>query len=148
MLVCGDGNEADLLRKAVTDAGLDRMFTFTGYVAQESVAALLTEVDALVLTSEHEEFGSVILEGLAIGVPVVAFATGGIPAVVRHEDTALLVDPNVEAMANALRRLRDEPACRDGLARRGRVLVRERYGLTAAAEAVRRVYGEVARAST
>jgi glycosyltransferase involved in cell wall biosynthesis len=56
--------------------------------------------DILIHPSENESFGFALAEGMAMGLPVVAFNVGGIPEVVKHNKTGFLLDPyNVQAMA-------------------------------------------------
>jgi len=64
----------------------------------------------LVLGTENEAFGRVLVEAMACGVPIVATKSGGIPEVVRHGEDGFLVEPgNIEKMAIAIARiLRDE----------------------------------------
>jgi glycosyltransferase involved in cell wall biosynthesis len=67
---------------------------------------VLASLDVLVLPSAYEEMGSVLTEAMASGLPVVASDVGGIPEVVRHGETGLLVPPgDVDALAAALDRL-------------------------------------------
>jgi 2-deoxystreptamine N-acetyl-D-glucosaminyltransferase/2-deoxystreptamine glucosyltransferase len=78
---------------------------------------VLASLDVLVLPSVYEEMGSVLTEAMAAGLPVVASDVGGIPEVVRHGETGLLVPPgDVDALAAALDRVVAEPGLRDRLA--------------------------------
>lgn len=76
----------------------------------------------LVLPSRaYENQPLAILEGMAAGVPVVASAHSGIPELVEHETNGLLVAPgDAGALADALRRLLDDPATAAELGRAGR----------------------------
>lgn len=66
---------------------------------------------ALFLYLTHSEgLGSAILLAMALGTPVVASRVGGIPEIVDHRQTGLLVDNDLAAVAEALRRVLDEPA--------------------------------------
>jgi glycosyltransferase involved in cell wall biosynthesis len=75
---------------------------FTGW--HDSVGALLGELDILVVPSpSHESTTRVVLEAYSAGTPVVAFATGGIPEVIRNGETGILVEPRTpEALAAAI----------------------------------------------
>jgi glycosyltransferase involved in cell wall biosynthesis len=96
-----------LLEKAATLAGAQVIFS-------ENLAADLAAADVFVYLSESEGLGSAILLAMAQGVPVVASNVGGIPELVEHEATGLLVKNDVEDVASAIRRM-----ARDGdLARR------------------------------
>jgi glycosyltransferase involved in cell wall biosynthesis len=70
----------------------------------------LAAADVLVLPSIYEEMGSVLVEAMHAGVPVVASDVGGIPDVVSDGDTGLLVPPQDPArLADALDRLLGAP---------------------------------------
>jgi glycogen(starch) synthase len=110
LVVVGDG--PDRARVHALAAGLPRVH-LTGFVEHTAVPAVLASLDVLVLPSAYEEMGSVLTEALASGLPVVASDVGGIPEVVRHGETGLLVPPgDVDALAAALDRLAADPALR------------------------------------
>ncbi len=58
---------------------------------RDDVAAVLADLDLLVVPSKEEGMGRVLAEAFSAGVPAVAFATGGIPEVVSDEETGFLV---------------------------------------------------------
>lgn len=88
----------------------------------------LAEMDVLVLPSEAEGFGLVLIEAMAAGVPVVATDVPGIRDVVQNGVNGLLVpvrDP--AALAKALRRLEEDSRLRKSLIEGGKLSVQERY---------------------
>ena len=97
----------DLERKATRVDARGRI-SLKGWVTHKETADYLGKADVLVVPSigiagETEGIPNVILEAFAAEVPVVASATGGIPEVVRHNETGVLVpqgDPR--ALADAL----------------------------------------------
>ncbi len=67
----------------------------------------------LVLGSENEPFGRVLVEAMACGVPVIASRGGGVPEIVRHGQDGLLVTPgNVDELAEAMERLLEDKTLR------------------------------------
>ena len=71
-----------------------------------------------------------VLEAMAAGLPVVASAVGGVPELVREGETGMLVPPrDSAALAEALRRLVDDPALRDRLGEAGRRRVEREFSL-------------------
>jgi glycogen synthase len=117
--------------------------TLAGFVAHTAVPGVLASLDVLVLPSAYEEMGSVLVEAMATGLPVVASDVGGIPAVVRHGETGLLVPPgDVGALAAALDRLAGEPALRARLAAGARERARD-YAWPVLARRVAGVYAGV-----
>ena len=113
---------------------------FEGFIAHERLPAALAHADLLVLPSVYEELGTVLLEAMQAGLPVVASRTGGIPDVIEDGANGMLVpsgDP--EALARAIDRLL---ADRD-LARRLSEEAQERakdYDWEVLAERILRVY--------
>lgn len=94
--------------------------TFTGFV--DDVASWTAAADVVVYPSLIEEgLGSTLLDAMERGRPIIASRTGGIPDVVVHEETGLLVPPgDVAALAAAIRRLHDDRSLADRLAEAGR----------------------------
>jgi glycosyltransferase involved in cell wall biosynthesis len=75
--VVGEGPLAAELQGLADRLGLQERVTFHGF--RSDALALLADVDALVFTSDHEGTPMAALEAIAIGVPVVARAVGGLP---------------------------------------------------------------------
>jgi L-malate glycosyltransferase len=70
----------------------------------------LHEHDVFCIASENEPFGRVVAEAMGCGLPVVGFATGGLPELVEHGVTGILVPQgDVTAMASAMRSFIDKP---------------------------------------
>jgi len=71
---------------------------------RDDIAAVLSELDLLVVPSKLEGMGRVVVEAYSAGVPVVAFAVGGIPEVVIDGETGFLVqDCTAQALARCIR---------------------------------------------
>jgi glycosyltransferase involved in cell wall biosynthesis len=139
-LFVGDGPLREALVTRAAGAGLPARFT--GH--RDDVPALLRLCAAVVLPSRQEGFGRVLIEAMAVGVPVVASNVGGIPEVCIDGVTAMLVppeDPDALAAAIALT-LTDEAAT---LARveAARADVRARFTQSAHAARLRAVYARV-----
>jgi glycosyltransferase involved in cell wall biosynthesis len=127
--VFGTGAGAGLLAGTlgIIDPGQGRL-RWRGRAARPQDA--LGQMDVLILPSIGEGFGLVLIEALAAGVPVVASEAGAIPEVVRNEHTGLLVPvgPHEAAgFADAIRRLRADPAWRERIIANALADVRERF---------------------
>jgi glycosyltransferase involved in cell wall biosynthesis len=111
---------------------------------RETLAALYANADLLVWPAENEAYGMVFLEGALQGCPALAGHTGGVPAVVRHGETGVLVPVgNPVAFAEAIGEL---AAKRETLARMGRnaaAFVRADRSLAGAAVRLKRVIGSL-----
>ena len=120
-LIVGAGNREyeQALRKLVASLGLEQYVHFAGF--QEPVYPALAAMDVYVHPAIMEGFGISLLEAMAMAKPVVATKTGGIPDIVVHEETGLLVAPSdPEALASAVGVLLDDTHRRTLLGKNGR----------------------------
>ena len=112
------------IRTAIESLGIASRVTLLNH--RENIAALLQQADIFVLPSLSEARPRSILEAMLAELPVVASDVGGIPTVVEHERTGLLVPPgDAAALADALDRLAASEATRIGLGRAGRHYVEQ-----------------------
>jgi hypothetical protein len=103
----------------------------------------LSSASVFVYKSEAEPLGSAALAAMASGVPVVASGTGGLPEIVEHERTGLLV--NNGDFAGAVQRLLDDPRLAADLGRAGREHVQRGFSAGQMTENTMRIYDEVAK---
>jgi Glycosyl transferases group 1/Glycosyltransferase Family 4 len=103
----------------------------------------LSSASVFVYKSDAEPLGSAALAAMASGVPVVASGTGGLPEIVEHERTGLLVSDG--DFAGAVRRLLDDPRLAAELGRAGREYVQRGFSADQMTENTMRVYHEVAK---
>ena len=143
VVLVGDGPERPGLERLANQLRFTRRVHLLGFVPHGQVASLLGASDVLAMPSRYEELGTALLEGMQAGLPIVASATGGIPQVIEHGRTGLLVPPgDPEALAAALMRiLRDRTLA----ARLGDAASREaaKYDWSHLARRVLRVYERV-----
>ena len=94
------------LRRSVADSGLADRICFAGPRAGEELRRQYQAADVLVLPSRLEAYGMVVTEALAVGLPVIATAVGGVPEALGGPPTAspgLLVPPDdADALGEAL----------------------------------------------
>ena len=107
--------------------GEDARIRYLGYV--ERVEDVYQSSDIVVVPSRWQEpLGLISLEAGACGKPVVATRVGGIPEIVQHGETGLLVEPaDVASLAASVRRLVEDKSLREAMGRRGRERVVERF---------------------
>lgn len=98
-LLVGEGRCREQLQEDVRQRGLDSAVRFLP--PQENVGRFLAAADLCVLPSMSEGMPALLIEAGFLGVPSVAYAVGGIPEVVEHGVTGLLVGPNDEARLTA-----------------------------------------------
>jgi glycosyltransferase involved in cell wall biosynthesis len=120
LVVAGSGPEEGALRAQAEALGIAGQVEFAGRLSREAVAALYQRADALLNPTTVDNMPNSVIEALASGVPVISTDVGGVPYIVTHEKTALLVPPrDPAAMARAMRRVRDDAALRERLSRAG-----------------------------
>jgi glycosyltransferase involved in cell wall biosynthesis len=134
--IVGSGELEGELRRLVDSLGLEGVVRLLGPRAEEDVRGLLFSADLFVLPSvvtrsgKKEGLPVVLIEALATGVPAVATAISGVPEIVRHGETGLLVPPgNVEALAASIQEVAEDPAGAAARAQRGRALVESEFRL-------------------
>ncbi|HEV2862428.1 MAG TPA: glycosyltransferase [Pyrinomonadaceae bacterium] len=144
LVIVGDGPERPAVERAAGERAISDRVVFAGHVSD--VRPFYAMADLLALPSHSEGSPNVLLEAMASGLPVVATSVGGVPEIVAHEESALLVGArDEEAMAASIARmLRDAPLARR-LAARSSELIAEHYTPDAYARSVAGLYRAVRR---
>jgi glycogen synthase len=145
LVLCGQdwGVRSGLETRARTLGVSDRI-RFLGHPDDPTYRAVFAGAAALVLPSDYESFGLVLLEAMAAGLPVISTRVGGIPEVVEEGRTALLVPSgNVPALRAALSAVLADPKRARELGAAGRARVEERFSWRRTADSVRQVYREL-----
>lgn len=115
-LLVGGGDDEAMLKAAA--AGLPNV-EFTGFV--DNVGDYLAALDVFVLPSNREGIGSILLDAMERGLPVIASRVGGVPDIVHHGANGFLIDAgDVAALRETLLVLRGDPVLRRTLGERGR----------------------------
>ncbi len=123
LIVAGSGPEEERLRLLARDLRVDDHIRFWGTADRRQMAALMRGCDIFILPSLREGFGIASLEAMVLSKPVVASRCGGIPEVVRHRETGLLVTPgDADALSKAILVLANQPELRAAYGKRGRDL--------------------------
>ncbi len=123
--IYGDGEQRATLRKLIDQLTLSERVVLHG---NTPAAAALSASGLLVLPSEAEGFGLVLIEAMAAGVPIVATYAPGIRDVIRDGQTGLLVPVgDVDALAAAIDQLASDASLRQRLIENGREAVHRRY---------------------
>lgn len=108
LMLVGDGPEIQTAFELVDELGIEDDVLFLG--RQKNISDLLSMADLILLMSEQESFGLVLLEAMACEVPAIGTNIGGIPEVIVHDETGYLVElgNSDEAASYALQLLTDQ----------------------------------------
>lgn len=131
------------LYEQAAELGIADRVKFTGF--RPDVAAILGASDVAVAPSWQEPYPRTIMEAFAAGVPVVATRVGGIPDLIRADETGLLVEPHrPDQLAEAIVRAAS-PVTRDHLARTAACFAIERCGVGTEMARIAAIYEAVLR---
>jgi len=108
LVVVGDGPERLRIERLCRTLEIATSIMLAGH--RDDVAPLYAAADLLVLPSYTEGSPNVLLEAMAAALPIVATSVGGVPEMIQHDTSGVLVDPRApDSMAAAIQRvLRDE----------------------------------------
>ena len=139
----GDGVGRVTLQQEVAEAGVQAKVHMVGF--REDIPACMAAMDVVVLPSIRSDgVPQVVMQALAMRKPVVASAVGGIPEVIQHQRTGVLVPPNdPQALADAVVRLLCHPQLAAAWAQAGGHLIDTHYGLEHTIDRTAAVYTAV-----
>ena len=119
LMIVGSGPAEFDLREQVRALSLTKSVTFAGY--KQNVYGELARLDMLFVPSLSEAFPIVILEGMAMGLPVVGTRVGGIPEIIVDGETGILVrSRDASGLAQAFKYLLSHPEAGWSMGQRGR----------------------------
>ena len=143
--IAGSGSQLVIAKELARSLGLVERVEFLGGVELEAVPGLLDGATMLVMSSDFEGLPIVLLEAARQGRPVVATAVGGVPEVVIHGETGLLVEPDdPDALAGAIRTLANDPRRAQRLGDAARRRFRADFPLDVSVTSYERLYDSVA----
>jgi glycogen(starch) synthase len=120
----GDGEARPELERQAADLGVEAAVEFLGWVEPDQVLDLLDTATVVVMPSRREGFPQAAVQAALMARPIVASRVGGLPELVAHDESGLLVEPDdARGLAQAVAFLLEHPedAARLGRAARGRV---------------------------
>ncbi|MBE9214511.1 glycosyltransferase [Plectonema cf. radiosum LEGE 06105] len=137
-----DGAYLTYLKDMAQKLGINNLVYFLGHRAD--IPQLLALSDLLVLPSYTEGLPLVILEAMAAGLPVIATPVGGIPEVVIHQETGLLVPiEDVPALADAMLKLLQNPHVRNEMGNKGLEMVNKDFSVEKMCREVFDIYEKI-----
>jgi glycosyltransferase involved in cell wall biosynthesis len=137
----------DTVMDLMRDAGMEKSIAVIGQVRHEEIPGYLQHTDIFVHLPRYQEgLGGVVCEAMAMGVPVVAFNSGGVGECFRDNQDGFLVKQfDVEAAAEKVVLLARNKALRKSMGKSGLEYVREKFSLESHVASVEKVYRTVLR---
>jgi glycosyltransferase involved in cell wall biosynthesis len=143
LVIVGEGREKAALSGAAQELGVADTTVFAGQV--RDVGPFFALADVMALPSLNEGSPNVLLESISAGVPVVSTRVGGVPEMVVHDESALLVEPHdVNALASSLLRVLTDGFLASTL-KNNALHVAERYSPEVRVAALLKMYRDLAR---
>jgi glycosyltransferase involved in cell wall biosynthesis len=151
LLIVGEGPEREAIQRRLVEKGLANRTTLAGGVRFDRISEHYRKMDVLVLPTQttkrvREQFGRVLVEAMASGVPVIGSTCGAIPEVIGH---AGLVFPegDAEALGVALKLILSDHELRRRFARDGAARVRANYSWDRVADQTYQLFMRVLKAN-
>jgi colanic acid/amylovoran biosynthesis glycosyltransferase len=146
-LIVGEGSQRPLLEQLISDNDLAAYVSLEGIVFQERLKDYLEQATVFVLPSivaadgDRDGIPNTLIEAMAIGIPAVSTTVSGIPELIEHEHTGLLVpEKDDRALAEALGRLLDDDMLRRKLGHAGRQKIEQEYSLDRNVEKLKTIF--------
>lgn len=150
VVVLGSGPLEDHLKRIAAEGNILYRVDFRGVVPHDEVARVLSHTDVLmtpsVVTRTHDRDSGIMVakEASACGVPVIGTYHGGIPSIIDDGETGFLVpERNVEALANRLQTLLNNPEQRRRMGQAARAKMEREFDLHDQVQKLERHYDEV-----
>jgi len=146
LIVAGDGEARPALERLAAELGIASAVDMLGWVAPEAVPAWINRCTLVVMPSRIEPFGLVALQAAQMARPIVATRVDGLPEVVAHDESGLLVESDdVDALTAAIRSLLADPRRAAAMGDAARRRVQEAFGWERFVDAYEDVYRLVSR---
>lgn len=141
LVLIGEGKEKENLEKLIKKLDLKRNVVLAG--RQKDIPKLLKSSDIFCLPSKREAFGLVNAEAMMAELPVVASEAGGIPEIVKTDETGIIVPPkNSKEIAKAIIKLIKNPETRKKMGHAGKERVLKKFDTKLMAKEYENLYEE------
>lgn len=142
VLIVGDGRERPILEDLAKALGIKDRVVFTGNITDVSMALAAMDIFAFPATW-REGFGLSIVEAMTCGKPVIVTNIWALNSLIQNEVTGFLVEPkSVSALADAIRKLLEDPALRRLIGENAREAVERLFTIERMAAEIAGVYKE------
>ena len=139
LLLVGDGPQKRELESLAIKGKIENSVVFAGF--QTDTAKWVSAMDLFVLPSLTEGAPMALLEAMALGVPAVATAVGGVPNIIKNRENGILIPPrDTHAIVKELIRILNNPSLISDLGRSARYTVESRYNIKSWSKLVESIY--------
>jgi glycosyltransferase involved in cell wall biosynthesis len=147
-ILLGDGVRREALTRIVRERRLEDVVKLPGAVGQDQIRHYYEQADIFVLPSFAEGVPTVLMEAMAMGLPVVTTRIAGIPELVEDGRSGFVVAPGrVDALVDAVARLAADPELRRQMGEHGRAKVIADFSIEPSAAQMHEMFTSVLRAA-
>ena len=140
--IAGEGDSRDELKVLIEHLGMRDRVRLLGFWSD--TIQLYHAMDLFVLSSLREGLPNVVLEALAMDVPLVSTRVAGVPKMITDGETGMLCPiGNIDQLAGAMRRVLADEQLREQLVKNGRALIEQEYSFAKRMDKVRAIYDSV-----
>lgn len=138
-LIAGDGKLREELENQAQVLGISENVLFLGQ--RQDVANILSALDIMVMPSVSEGFPVASLEAMAMAKPVICYSVGGLPEIVIHNQTGLLIDKrDPSLLAQGIMTLLSDKSLRQNLGTAGQIRVMDNFSIEVISRKYRELY--------
>jgi glycosyltransferase involved in cell wall biosynthesis len=142
LILVGEGDEKDRLQEQVRRLGRVDRIHMLGF--RSDIKDLYEAMDVFALSSWREGLPNVLLEAMALKVPIVATRVAGVPRLIQDRENGLLLEPgNVTDLVQALTQVLTDDGLRERLRQAGRRTVESRYSFRRRTQTIRQLYDDL-----
>lgn len=129
-LIAGTGPQEVEIKALCSNLGINNHVTFIGFTKE--IPSFLSSLDILAVPSNNEGLGTIILEGIHAGCAVIATEVGGIPEMIKHQKTGLLIPcGSAEKLAQGISELIASPNLRSELNNNAKIHAKDSFSVEA-----------------
>ncbi len=130
LVIAGDGPMLSELKNQASTLGVAESVDFPGMIDHDNIPDLINQSTVVIMSSRSEPFGIVALEAAQMARPVVAARVGGLPEIVIHKKTGILVEKGSSAsLANAIKSILEHPDFSTQMGEAARIRARNMFSL-------------------
>jgi len=141
LCILGNGPERRFLESLVRDLNLQNAIQLPGVANRSKLMSEMVGALCVVIpTPESEAFGLLALESMSVGTPVIATRVGGLPEIIKDGINGLLVEPEIQEIADAIERIYLDKKLAKKMALKGQEVVRNQFSMARFANQIREEY--------